>query len=348
MMIRRGSVRGFTMFSALAFAACACNAFAQVTPGERFREVLAQIDKNCRLKKVGPYLDPSDPEYRRKQGNTSCDILTLHPRDWREVKMVKLDSQPHPVPEHWLATPEGRFAHAIKLPPPHDKPADVYRKGMGQREYFEALCKAEAGDSVFRAVQDVDGVRRLREPEVGIDDLLRHLYAPESILSHSIGQLQTFHDTLGESLVQPPAGRYRAAETPVYARLHKEATPYLRFVRDSARVPPASFSAPDGKGGWASVRRVVASDGIREPTQRYGFTWRGIARPFDRENGISGTELIVLDTTTMEVLGIRRAFRVTGVSRAGAWWLTAAHCSRELTSGYGSFLNSVLVPRNAE
>ena len=41
---------------------------------------------------------------------------------------------------------------------------------------------------------------------------------------------------------------------------------------------------------------------------QYGFTWRGIKRPFDREHGIAGGELVVVNLQTNEILGIRRGF----------------------------------------
>ena len=95
---------------------------------------MAQIDANCRERKLGPY----EPE-PRKTGvrNASCDILFLKPEDP-------------------LSTPEGRFAHALKLPAPHDVPKDVLRPGMTGEEYFKALCEAEAGEWVFRAVGGVE------------------------------------------------------------------------------------------------------------------------------------------------------------------------------------------------
>ena len=35
------------------------------------------------------------------------------------------------------------------------------------------------------------------------------------------------------------------------------------------------------------------------------YVWRGITRPHDREMGIAGGELIVLDLQTNEVLGVQ-------------------------------------------
>ena len=42
---------------------------------------------------------------------------------------------------------------------------------------------------------------------------------------------------------------------------------------------------------------------------RYGYTWRGIRRPYDREMGIYGGETAVVDLKTGEILGLRRGFQ---------------------------------------
>jgi hypothetical protein len=53
--------------------------------------------------------------------------------------------------------------------------------------------------------------------------------------------------------------------------------------------------------------RVLYSERL---VSRYGYTWRGISRPHDRELGVAGGELIVVDLQTNEVLGLRRGFRL--------------------------------------
>src|SRR5205085_5515725 len=153
--------------------------------------------------KRGPYLDRKDPEYRKKIADTSCDILKLQPRDWRELKMVKLDSQPYPVPEHWLSTPEGKFAHSIRLAAPNDTPKAVYTAGMTGDEYFQTLCREEAGDFVRRRVSAVRGLRQDR-PWIP----LPHGYRDVIFWAMEKGGLHDAQDYL----VQPPAGGYRFLE----------------------------------------------------------------------------------------------------------------------------------------
>lgn len=83
-------------------------------------------------------------------------------------------------------------------------------------------------------------------------------------------------------------------------------------------------AAPSGRGArrLAELQRhgVPSADPpLMRSTTRYGITWRGIKRPNDREMGIAGGELIVLDLETHEVLGVRRGYAFY----RGSWEITA-------------------------
>ena len=70
---------------------------------------------------------------------------------------------------------------------------------------------------------------------------------------------------------------------------------------------------------------------IEKPRSHFGVTWRGVRRANDRENGISGTEIIVLDLRTHEVIAVLREFGITGLTSNtpdGIWWLNAAKCTQ--------------------
>jgi hypothetical protein len=65
----------------------------------------------------------------------------------------------------------------------------------------------------------------------------------------------------------------------------------------------------------------------------YGYTWRGITRPHDRELGTAGGELIVLDFDKNEVLAVKRGFIRSGGSGVhnltGIWWPRGQVCSND-------------------
>ena len=79
---------------------------------------------------------------------------------------------------------------------------------------------------------------------------------------------------------------------------------------------------------------------------RYGYTWRGIQRPHDRELGIVGGELIVLDVQTQEALAMRRGFIRSGNVRnlTGIWWLGGQVCPVKKALSSSQFIQKVIRP----
>ena len=93
MMKRSRQPTGFLLFGLAVFlvSGCAGSLLAKdETPGQHFERMMKEFAKNCAKAKLKP-------------NDTACDILKLKPADP-------------------LATEEGRFAHAIKIPNP--VPAD--------------------------------------------------------------------------------------------------------------------------------------------------------------------------------------------------------------------------------
>jgi hypothetical protein len=100
------------------------------------------------------------------------------------------------------------------------------------------------------------------------------------------------------------------------------------------------------------VIRDVNREETDELRARYGFTWRGISRSMDRQLGIAGGEMLVVDLKTGEVLAMRRGFLLGG-SDKGVHWDRMVACPQASTSrSYGKddlftlwMLNQVF-PRN--
>jgi hypothetical protein len=203
--------------------------------------------------------------------------------------------------EDWLATEEGRFAHSIKIPNP--VPADSgYRKGMTQKEYFEHLCKTEAGEFIFKTADNVEGIYQLRPRKVYDDYDWQHLYAIEDPYGYWAGENERY----GFELVGPRL--YSFLEVPVKDRqLYKQWDADRRhpslLATPSAEAKIARYFGYDGSSG-----KTMLLEFHTEPKARYGFTWRGIRRPHDREMGIAGGELVVLDLHAKHVIGVRRGY----------------------------------------
>ncbi len=117
--------------------------FDKETVRERFRRAIKKIEKAC----AGRPLE---------RGELCGEGAKLKPADP-------------------LATEEGRFAHSIKIPNP--VPADSgYKPGMTSQEYFDHLCKTEAGEFIYKTVENVEGLYMMRPRESAKDDDLCSIF----------------------------------------------------------------------------------------------------------------------------------------------------------------------------
>lgn len=251
------------------------------------------------------------------------------------------------IPEQWLDTEEARIAHGLKLPDSVPKPvlfdfdkakwrAWLPGKPKLAVQYFNHLCKTEAGEWIFKKVQNVEGLYFARPQATPTTDMLTDPYGPE------MPWIQRVFLLTGESLhwqgarfIQPPNYNYRFVEQPRrdvkwQAGINE---PYIRlfgYTREPVPVPGVTGVAPD-KRDWYTYRdkdpmRIV---GVSRPTARYGYTWRGLHRPRDREFGIAGGEVLIYDLQTKEVLAVRRQFLIAFKNPRGpgkAMWEIAASC----------------------
>lgn len=225
----------------LLIAGCAAGLSAQnETPGQRFERAMKELAENCAR-------NPPKP------GDATCDRLKLKPADP-------------------MATEEGRFAHSISIPNP--VPVDSgYKPDMTPQEYFEHLCKSEAGEFIYKTVDSVDGVLQMRPRP---NYVFSHLYAIEDPFGS---------ETSDASYVGPE--RYEIYEInrivpaePTWRkdRLHpsmlQDAPQGMRYTR---------FFGYDGKN-MKTVQKIYDIS----HKSKYGYTWRGVLRPHDREMGIGG------------------------------------------------------------
>src|SRR5207237_7661024 len=66
-----------------------------------------------------------------------------------------------------------------KVPPPKwpEATADSgYKPGMSTQEYFEHLCKPEAGEFIYKTVENVEGIYQMRPREALTDAMLQDRY----------------------------------------------------------------------------------------------------------------------------------------------------------------------------
>lgn len=236
------------------------------TVAERFEQAMKKKAEYCATHKIQP-------------GNRRCDILKLKPADP-------------------LTTEEGRFAHSITIPNPVPEDSG-YKPGMTPQEYFDHLCKTEAGEFIYKTVENVEGLYMMRPRHQALIGA-NHLYA----LEDPYGSL--IEGSEAENLYVEPS-RYKFLESPDLSRRQPEGMrKYLHSSYFNLPKPGAAIARYFGYDGHRQNTKQKEYDSVMR--SHYGYTWRGISRSSDRELGIAGSELIVLDLRTNEVLGVLRGF----------------------------------------
>ena len=269
------------------------------TPGERFRKAMEKIKQSCETRKLDP-------------GEVCGEVTKLKPADP-------------------LATEEGRFAHSIKIPNPVPEDSG-YKPGMTSQEYFDHLCKTEAGEFIYKTVENVEGFYMMRSRESVDDYKLQHLYALEDPYAYS--DIET--DAPQKLFINPPWWRYKFLElrkaVPVSGL--NTAPRYLRY------------------SGYVQNKSPMVVEEVSTLKSRYGYIWRGVRRPHDRELGIAGGEIIVLDLMSNDVLAVRRGYMYSGDVRSnltGVWWVGGQACPayKHANQYTYEFLSKVIKPAPA-
>ncbi|MSQ71594.1 MAG: hypothetical protein EXR27_09945 [Betaproteobacteria bacterium] len=234
---------------------------------------------------------------------------------YRWTHFVQVEGQPEPVPAEWVSTPEGKFAHSIRIPNPVPKDSGYKRGflglfGMSDKDYFEHLCKTEAGEFIYKTVENVAGFYFMRPPNKPTNKQLQDRYFLEAPGLESPYQVvSATAEERANTFISPPRRIYSYVEEPLV-----QVTGRKGFVR--------VFGYEDYK---STMEREVTD----KRQSRYGLTWRGIRRPGDRESSISGGEWIVLDVQTSEVLAVRRDYSLSGFDSYapdGIYWVNAISC----------------------
>ena len=227
----------------------------------------------------------------------------------------------------WLPgdSSESEFAHSIILPPPHDKPKDIYKVGISSEAYFHSLCKEEAGEWVFARAEGVRGIRQERPPFL-------FPLGYESIVFYATEREGFGGDRPAEYFVKP-FGPYEFFEL---RQTSKDKAKPAMFKR---------FSLTEH-----SSTKLHEED-VSEPLTTLGYTWRGIRRLHDYEHGITGSELIVFRSDPFQVLAIRREFSYYHFDRAPRDLRSPSVSNCPGTDGRNrakQFIESILIPVNLQ
>jgi hypothetical protein len=231
-----------------------------------------------------------------------------------------------------------------------------YKEGMSAKDYFDHLCATEAGEFIYKTVENVEGIYQMRPREHVTDKMLMERYFLEDPYGHlesEVNEIQKgyvnprYMDAVkGGYVLYKPDQNYKFLEKPIPVHLQdtRDGARYLRYTRPNTD----KLVVEDGKHLYPrNAQPKLIEERVIEIKSRYGFAWRGIERPHDRELGIAGGELIVLDLQANEILAIRRGFLISGKTREtpqGIWWLGAHSCPSNLPGVTKKFLHQVLKP----
>jgi hypothetical protein len=174
-------------------------------------------------------------------------------------------------------------------------------RSMIGRMYFDHLCKTEAGEFIYKTVDNVEGLYQMR-PRDPSDyfDRMRAGDVPEDPFGHTNTEAQ--HPQF--LFVGPPSKLYRYFENDLLADA-PESLPLGPTVLGSLE-PNARYRRYHGRD-YRNERPMI-EDHVTSLQSRYGFTWRGVYHEYDALFGIYGGETVVVDLQTNELLGRRRGF----------------------------------------
>ncbi len=265
--------------------------------------------------------------------------LPVSAQNAKWTQFVKVDGQSEPVPEQWLQDDEAKIAYSLKLPDSVSKPVPFnfakaywwsWLPGTQSEpvQYFNHLCSTEAGEWIFKKIPKVEGFYFARPQGRPTTDVMTDPFGPEMpwMQRRFMLRADTLHDQAA-GFIEQPHSNYHFIEQPrrntAWQAGIKE--PYVRLFGYTREffVKPGQVVAD-----W-NERTPMQVVGIPTLTAKYGYTWRGVKRPHDRELGVSGGELIIYDLQTKEILAVRRQFLIASHNPRGegrAMWEVAGSC----------------------
>lgn len=275
------------------------------------------------------------------------DAAETPPPEWRDLVATK--GQQYPVPRVWLASEEARIAHDLVLPDAVPRPVPFdFEAARGpwywprsKREvavdYFRHLCRTEAGEWIFEKPENVEGLYFARPRGGGeTERYVNDVYGVEAPWVER--DLMVSRDTLahaGVLFVAPPFRNYRYVEEPK-REIEWQEKIYLPFISLSGYRTKFKI-LPGGLKKDFKVTSPMQVYGVGELSSKYGYSWRGIVRPLDRNFRISGTELVIYRISDKSVIAVKRNFLIGKVSaraNESAQWSMANSC-REIGSAKG-------------
>lgn len=184
--------------------------------------------------------------------------------------------------------------------------------GEASKAYFNYRCEQNAGEFIYRTVDNVKGVFQMRPREqreyftsLRNGNLLEDPYGHTNLEAQYpwdlfLGKPGNEAYSFFESTQGPDVKKYdlhkkimTISERPVYT-----GEPYWRYTYHGLR------REYKGKNFWT----MHEAKQVSELMSLYGFTWRQFQNIWDKLFSVYGGELIVKELATDETLGVRRGY----------------------------------------
>jgi hypothetical protein len=207
------------------------------------------------------------------------------------------------------------------------------------REYFEKRCKEDAGEFIYRTVENVEGLFQMR-PRDPRDYFtrLREGDIPEDPYGHT-----NFEASAVEGLFVYPSkyrNHYQYLETtrpPNAGEFYDRRFPKTKLIEEPV-VTGEKYWRYSYFGTAVEGGSLFRAEQTSELQSQYGYTWREAITEQDKKNGVIAGELIVKELATNEVLGIKRGFFYNIGKRMGI-------CPKGKTGTMAvEFISKVLIP----
>lgn len=255
--------------------------------------------------------------------------LALYHINWRPDGLIRTP----PPWQQWRIPTEPQqkaaydLAHSLKTPDDF-KDDGFYQEGLfgifgrtTATDYIKHLCDTHAGEFIYKTVEGVAGLYEMRPRQHARQtEEFSDLYRMEDPYG--------YYDAQPSSFVAHPHMNYDYFETNNSPLIYAYSSDYSPYENVGL-----SYWMYSGRIDWPEPRVKFTSINKDKLQSRYGFTWRGIRIPHDRENGIAGGELLVVDLKSNEVLAMRRGFafasRISN-NQSGVSWEWAYICPMPL------------------
>jgi hypothetical protein len=233
--------------------------------------------------------------------------------------------------EKWQDTESGRFAHSLQYEDKLAKPVPyTFTEGKDYRQesidYFEHLCKTEGKDYIYKTVTGVDTIAQLRSFEIPFERQNNPNWGPQSYRFHpyALESPVFFNENLGGLIDNMKQNKEPLSKVSFDAIRRFYALGYSGYevVFNNAEIYQYNR---DYKKASSLDRKILSQEEIdilinsvsknNNLISKYGFTWKGFSRPQDRDYGIAGGDLIILDLITNEIIAIQRTFIKGSIQR---------------------------------